>query len=165
MYRGLRRSLPVASYLSYVLDKMKFPVLLHSAVGGVVHLEPDTVPAEAVQLVQTTDRDAVGQLIAMPQIVDVIIPRGGKGLIERISRDEREIDNQYREDELRHAELQTTLNGLSEQCQETVNLLEPDGTDLLYVARLPRHEIRYPAGVIGAVAPRIGIGAKFTGNP
>ncbi len=34
---GLRRSLPVASYLSYVLDKMKFPVLLHSAVGGVVH--------------------------------------------------------------------------------------------------------------------------------
>jgi glutamate-5-semialdehyde dehydrogenase len=45
------------------------------------------LPAEAVQLVQTTDRDAVGQLIAMPQFVDVIIPRGGKGLIERISRD------------------------------------------------------------------------------
>jgi glutamate-5-semialdehyde dehydrogenase len=40
-----------------------------------------------VQLVQTTDREAVGQLIAMPQFVDVIIPRGGKGLIERISRD------------------------------------------------------------------------------
>jgi glutamate-5-semialdehyde dehydrogenase len=40
-----------------------------------------------VQLVQTTDREAVGQLIAMPQYVDVIIPRGGKGLIERISRD------------------------------------------------------------------------------
>jgi glutamate-5-semialdehyde dehydrogenase len=37
--------------------------------------------------VQTTDREAVGQLIAMPQYVDVIIPRGGKGLIERISRD------------------------------------------------------------------------------
>ncbi|MEO7392759.1 MAG: glutamate-5-semialdehyde dehydrogenase [Ramlibacter sp.] len=45
------------------------------------------LPAEAVQLVQTTDRDAVGQLIAMPQFVDVIIPRGGKGLIERISRE------------------------------------------------------------------------------
>jgi glutamate-5-semialdehyde dehydrogenase len=45
------------------------------------------LPADAVQLVQTTDRDAVGQLIAMPQFVDVIIPRGGKGLIERISRD------------------------------------------------------------------------------
>jgi glutamate-5-semialdehyde dehydrogenase len=47
------------------------------------------LPAEAVQLVQTTDREAVGQLIAMPAFVDVIIPRGGKGLIERISRDAR----------------------------------------------------------------------------
>jgi len=47
------------------------------------------LPAEAVQLVQTTDREAVGYLIAMPQSVDVIIPRGGKGLIERISRDAR----------------------------------------------------------------------------
>ncbi|MRD49245.1 glutamate-5-semialdehyde dehydrogenase [Caenimonas koreensis DSM 17982] len=45
------------------------------------------LPTEAVQLVQTTDREAVGQLIAMPQYVDVIIPRGGKGLIERISRE------------------------------------------------------------------------------
>jgi glutamate-5-semialdehyde dehydrogenase len=43
------------------------------------------LPVDAVQLVQTTDRAAVGQLIAMPQYVDVIIPRGGKGLIERIS--------------------------------------------------------------------------------
>ena len=43
------------------------------------------LPTHAVQLVQTTDRAAVGQLIAMPQFVDVIIPRGGKGLIERIS--------------------------------------------------------------------------------
>ena len=45
------------------------------------------LPAEAVQLVPTTDREAVGHLIAMPQFVDVIIPRGGKGLIERISRE------------------------------------------------------------------------------
>ncbi len=45
------------------------------------------LPREAVQLVQTTDREAVGQLITMPQYVDVIIPRGGKGLIERVSRD------------------------------------------------------------------------------
>lgn len=45
------------------------------------------LPEDAVQLVQTTDREAVGQLIAMPQYVDVIIPRGGKGLIERISRE------------------------------------------------------------------------------
>jgi glutamate-5-semialdehyde dehydrogenase len=45
------------------------------------------LPADAVQLVQTTDREAVGQLIAMPQYVDVVIPRGGKSLIERISRE------------------------------------------------------------------------------
>jgi len=45
------------------------------------------LPVDAVQLVQTTDREAVGRLIAMPEYVDVIIPRGGKGLIERISRD------------------------------------------------------------------------------
>ena len=43
------------------------------------------LPADVVQLVPTTDREAVGHLIAMPQFVDVIIPRGGKGLIERIS--------------------------------------------------------------------------------
>jgi glutamate-5-semialdehyde dehydrogenase len=43
------------------------------------------LPATAVQLVETTDRAAVGQLITMPAFVDVIIPRGGKGLIERIS--------------------------------------------------------------------------------
>jgi glutamate-5-semialdehyde dehydrogenase len=46
-----------------------------------------SLPPEAVQLVQTTDREAVGHLIAMPQYVDLIIPRGGKSLIERISRD------------------------------------------------------------------------------
>jgi glutamate-5-semialdehyde dehydrogenase len=45
------------------------------------------LPVEAVQLVETTDREAVGALIAMPEYVDVIIPRGGKGLIERVSRD------------------------------------------------------------------------------
>ncbi len=50
-------------------------------------LEEAGLPTDAVQLVQTTDREAVGHLIAMPQYVDVIIPRGGKGLIERISRE------------------------------------------------------------------------------
>ncbi len=39
----------------------------------------------AVQLVQTTDREAVGRMISMPEYIDVIIPRGGKSLIERIS--------------------------------------------------------------------------------
>jgi glutamate-5-semialdehyde dehydrogenase len=50
-------------------------------------LRESDLPIDAVQLVQTTDRDAVGHLIAMPEFVDVIIPRGGKGLIERISRE------------------------------------------------------------------------------
>ncbi len=50
-------------------------------------LEEAGLPQDAVQLVQTTDRAAVGHLIAMPEFVDVIIPRGGKGLIERISRE------------------------------------------------------------------------------
>jgi glutamate-5-semialdehyde dehydrogenase len=47
------------------------------------------LPASAVQLVETTDRAAVGELITMPAFVDVIIPRGGKGLIERISNEAR----------------------------------------------------------------------------
>ncbi|MGB1191690.1 MAG: glutamate-5-semialdehyde dehydrogenase [Pseudomonadales bacterium] len=47
------------------------------------------LPQTAVQVVETTDREAVGQLITMPEFVDVIVPRGGKGLIERISRDAR----------------------------------------------------------------------------
>ncbi len=47
------------------------------------------LPATAVQLVETTDRAAVGHLITMPEAVDVIIPRGGKGLIERIAAEAR----------------------------------------------------------------------------
>ena len=47
------------------------------------------LPLEAVQVVETTDRAAVGEMITMPEYVDVIVPRGGKGLIERISRDAR----------------------------------------------------------------------------
>ena len=47
------------------------------------------LPETAVQVVETTDREAVGQLITMPEFVDVIVPRGGKGLIERISREAR----------------------------------------------------------------------------
>jgi glutamate-5-semialdehyde dehydrogenase len=47
------------------------------------------LPETAVQVVETTDRAAVGQLVAMPQYVDVIVPRGGKGLIERISKEAR----------------------------------------------------------------------------
>ncbi len=45
------------------------------------------LPADAVQVIATTDRAAVGHLITMKQYVDVIVPRGGKSLIERISRE------------------------------------------------------------------------------
>ena len=45
------------------------------------------LPEDAVQFVETTDRAAVGFLIAMPEYVDVVVPRGGKGLIERITRE------------------------------------------------------------------------------
>ena len=47
------------------------------------------LPADAVQVIDTTDRAAVGALIRMSEHVDVIVPRGGKGLIERISREAR----------------------------------------------------------------------------
>jgi len=47
------------------------------------------LPETVIQVVETTDRDAVGALITMSQYVDVIVPRGGKGLIERISQDAR----------------------------------------------------------------------------
>ncbi|MES2532192.1 MAG: glutamate-5-semialdehyde dehydrogenase, partial [Pseudomonadota bacterium] len=69
---------------SEAIESNKALALLVSAA-----LEEAGLPVDAVQLVQTTDREAVGQLIAMPEFVDVIIPRGGKGLIERISRDAR----------------------------------------------------------------------------
>ncbi|MBN0986399.1 glutamate-5-semialdehyde dehydrogenase [Amphritea pacifica] len=45
------------------------------------------LPEHTVQVVKTTDREAVGELITMPEYVDVIVPRGGKSLIERVSRD------------------------------------------------------------------------------
>ncbi|MFP5461338.1 MAG: glutamate-5-semialdehyde dehydrogenase [Gammaproteobacteria bacterium] len=45
------------------------------------------LPADAVQVIETTDRAAVGELISHPEYVDVIVPRGGKSLIERIARD------------------------------------------------------------------------------
>ena len=47
------------------------------------------LPENVVQVINTTDRAAVGELITMPEFVDVIVPRGGKGLIERISADAR----------------------------------------------------------------------------
>lgn len=63
----------------------------NQAIAGSIQrgLQAAGLPASAVQVVATTDRAAVGEMIAMPEFVDVIIPRGGKGLIERISRDAR----------------------------------------------------------------------------
>jgi glutamate-5-semialdehyde dehydrogenase len=52
-------------------------------------LEQAGLPLDAVQVIATTDRAAVGAMLSRPESVDVIIPRGGKGLIERISREAR----------------------------------------------------------------------------
>lgn len=48
-------------------------------------LQRSGLPETAVQVIETTDREVVGQMITMPEYVDVIVPRGGRGLIERIS--------------------------------------------------------------------------------
>ena len=50
-------------------------------------LEACGLPGDAAQVIETTDRAAVGELLKMPEYVDVIIPRGGKGLIERVSKE------------------------------------------------------------------------------
>ena len=52
-------------------------------------LKAAALPEDAIQLVATTDRAAVSELVAMERYVDAIVPRGGKGLIERVSRDAR----------------------------------------------------------------------------
>lgn len=66
---------------------------IHSnqAIAACIHrgLAKAGLPATAVQVVETTDRAAVGELITMPQFVDVIVPRGGKNLIARISSEAR----------------------------------------------------------------------------
>ncbi|MBT2970288.1 MAG: glutamate-5-semialdehyde dehydrogenase [gamma proteobacterium symbiont of Ctena orbiculata] len=63
----------------------------NQAIAAAIHdgLQQADLPRAAVQVVATTDRAAVGEMITMPESIDVIIPRGGKGLIERISRDAR----------------------------------------------------------------------------
>ncbi len=63
----------------------------NQAIAASIHrgLEKAGLPADTVQVVATTDRAAVGAMITMPEYVDVIIPRGGKSLIERISKEAR----------------------------------------------------------------------------
>jgi glutamate-5-semialdehyde dehydrogenase len=66
---------------------------IHSnqAIAACIHagLDAAGLPADVVQVIETTDRAAVGELVRMEQYVDVIVPRGGKGLIERITRESR----------------------------------------------------------------------------
>ncbi len=66
---------------------------IHSnkAIGACVHegLRAAGLPEHAVQVIETTDRAAVGELITLRDYVDIIVPRGGKGLIERISNEAR----------------------------------------------------------------------------
>ena len=66
---------------------------IHSnqAIAACIHagLDAAGLPADVVQVIETTDRAAVGELVRMDQYVDVIVPRGGKGLIERITREAR----------------------------------------------------------------------------
>ena len=61
------------------------------AIAACVHegLRAAGLPETAVQVIDTTDRAAVGELVAMKDYVDVIVPRGGKGLIERVSKEAR----------------------------------------------------------------------------
>ena len=63
----------------------------NQAIAACVHegLRAAGLPEGAVQVIETTDRAAVGELITMKDYVDVIVPRGGKGLIERISNESR----------------------------------------------------------------------------
>jgi glutamate-5-semialdehyde dehydrogenase len=66
---------------------------IHSnqAIGACVHegLRTAGLPEGAIQIIETTDRAAVGELITMNEHVDIIVPRGGKGLIERVSNESR----------------------------------------------------------------------------
>jgi glutamate-5-semialdehyde dehydrogenase len=63
----------------------------NQAIAGAIHngLLKAQLPQQGVQVLATTDRSAVGMMITMPESIDVIIPRGGKGLIERISEEAR----------------------------------------------------------------------------
>ena len=63
----------------------------NQAIAACIHagLEKAQLPATTVQVLETTDRAAVGELVTMEKYVDVIVPRGGKGLIERISHEAR----------------------------------------------------------------------------
>jgi glutamate-5-semialdehyde dehydrogenase len=90
------------------------------------------LPETAVQVVETTDRAAVGTLITMPEYVDVIVPRGGKGLIERISKEARVpvikhldgICHVYIDDEADHVKAIRIADNAKTQRYGTCNTME-----------------------------------------
>lgn len=63
----------------------------NGALAKLIHegLQAAGLPADVVQVIDSTDRAAVGAMITMPEYIDVIVPRGGKGLIERLMRESR----------------------------------------------------------------------------
>lgn len=63
----------------------------NQALGAIIQegLAAAGLPSDAVQVVDTTDRAAVGEMVTLTEYIDVIVPRGGKGLIERLSREAR----------------------------------------------------------------------------
>ena len=84
-------SLCLKSGNAAILRGGKEAILSNQAIAACVRegLSSAGLPEAAVQVIETTDRAAVGELITMQQYVDVIVPRGGKGLIERISAEAR----------------------------------------------------------------------------
>lgn len=112
----------------------------NKALATLVHegLQTAGLPTHAVQVIETTDRAAVGELITMKQFVDVIVPRGGKGLIERISNEARipvikHLDGNchvYVDDEADLAKAVTILENSKTQRLGTCNT-----TESLLVAR------------------------------
>ncbi len=113
----------------------------NQAIAGIIQqgLEKAGLPADAVQVIATTDREAVGKMISMPEYVDVIIPRGGRGLIERISNDARVpvikhldgICHSYIDDEAdMEKALQVTFNAKTQRygtCNTLETLLVSEG--------------------------------------
>lgn len=82
-------SLSIKSGNSSILRGGSEAMASNQALMALVHqaLQQANLPEHGVQLVPTTDREAVGYMLAMPQYIDVLIPRGGRSLIERVSKE------------------------------------------------------------------------------
>ena len=112
------------------------------------------LPAACVQVVGTTDRAAVGALITMPEFVDVIVPRGGKGLIARISNEARvpvikHLDGNchiYVDDEADPAKVVPIVENAKTQRYGTCNTVET----LLVARKVAMPVLRAVAGMLAA---------------